>query len=130
MKSGGRLRSVGLGKRWKKSLDDLCRKVTFERDRYCCVKCGSSERIQWSHVRSRRYLSTRWSMFNVKTLCAGCHLWFGQNPIAAAQWFWEKFPDRHNRVLLASHHQHGKIDREAIRLGLEQDLARYQRGTE
>lgn len=120
------MRRVAKGKSWRKALDDLCRRATFARDHHRCVKCGKGTGLQWSHVRSRRYLSTRWSMYNVKTLCAGCHLWWGQNPLAASEWFSKTFPERARLVLLASHGAAKPTDREAVRLGLEAEIQRWE----
>lgn len=78
----------------KRRLDALARRLTFERDSYCCCHCGSYQRIQWCHVVSRRYLSTRWDSNNLLTLCAGCHLWWHHQPLESANWFQQKYPRR------------------------------------
>ena len=111
-------------KAWKRELDELCRRACFARDQHRCQKTGESTGLQWCHIRSRRYLSTRWRMENVLTLTAGQHLWWHHNPLAAALWFQEKFPDRARFLLLAQQTEHS-FDREATKLYLQQELDKY-----
>ena len=117
-----------LGKTWKKKLDTLCREVIMARDKTCqWPGCGKIEGRQWAHVRSRRYLSSRWDTRNSMALCAGHHLEWHHRPLRAVEWFQAVHPDRARAVLLYDHGaKGGKIDREAIRLGLEQELARHE----
>ena len=119
-----------------KQLDDACRDACFKRDGYACVMCGKKCKeswtkpdggtayagIQWSHVRSRRYKTTRWDMHNVKTLCAGCHKfkWHdspaGFDPLA---WFREKWPGRLEEIDAKLKRPSVKnMDREAVLKGL------------
>jgi len=82
-----------------KKLDDLCRKACLIRDDSTCQWCGSKERLQLSHVRSRRFYETRWELANTKILCAGCHLKWHENPVEADNWFDSKFPARRSWIL-------------------------------
>lgn len=43
------------------------------RARGYCERCGSTERLQCSHIVSRRYLAVRWLRMNAEALCAKCH---------------------------------------------------------
>lgn len=70
-----------------RDLDALARQEVFERDGHKCIMCGSERNIQWAHVLSRRHLSLRWSGTNAMTLCAGCHLHWHHQPLAATDWF-------------------------------------------
>ena len=52
--------------------------------------------------------------------CAGCHLWWHHRPLEAGTWFEHNFPIRDTRLRLIGVSGH-KLDREAIRLYLEQE---------
>jgi len=114
----GRLRPVAKSKHWKKALDDLARKVVFARDGNQCVRCGKKEGIQWCHVDSRRYLSTRWLLENSMALCAGHHLAWHHRPLEAAEWFRTTYPERWNRLTVRAASAQ-KFDRKLERLYLE-----------
>lgn len=107
----------------KSQLDALCREVTFLRDGHRCVRCGSPARIQWCHVRSRRYLSTRWSLENVMSLCAGCHLWWHHEPMLSSAWFREQWPDRADYLAMVAATSR-RPDYAAVRLFLEAEKRR------
>jgi 5-methylcytosine-specific restriction endonuclease McrA len=102
----------------KKRLDALARQLTFERDRNKCVRCGKRAGLQWCHVRSRRYLSTRWRGENLMTLCSGCHLWWHHEPIEAVMWWRTLYPKR-AEVLRVLAHTTTKTDYAALLLRLE-----------
>ena len=71
----------------KAKLDKLCREVVLARDGWRCRKCGAAgEALQWAHIHSRRFLSTRWELSNSVALCARCH-WAGHDhPVFFAEW--------------------------------------------
>jgi 5-methylcytosine-specific restriction endonuclease McrA len=57
-----------------KALEKL-RTECFERDRYLCCECG--KRVYWTtghmaHIKAKRMYGDY--LYNVRTLCAGCHL--------------------------------------------------------
>lgn len=118
-------------KNWKKELDILCKRVVFARDQYCqwCRKPGTPS-DHWAHIRSRRYLSTRWFVVNSVRLCAGCHLRWHHQPLAAAEWFETAFPETAKILRFIDHAgaTGKKFDREATRLFLEQELRKYGEG--
>lgn len=116
------LKKLGSKAELKKSLDKLCRELVFRRDGYRCVKCGKATNLQWSHVYTRRLLSLRWDPDNSKTLCGGCHLWWGQNPMDAAAWFIASYPSRALRLRMKRQSKH-KVDMKAIEVWLKQELA-------
>jgi hypothetical protein len=85
-----------------KKLDDLVRMIIRLRDEDTCQWCSRKvfgKDSQVSHVRSRKYYSTRWALSNVKLLCAKCHFRWHDNPIEAAAWFDSKFPARRSWIL-------------------------------
>ena len=49
-----------------------------------CAWCGSSDysKLQCAHIYSRKWKSVRWDLKNVVCLCASCHFYGHQNPIA------------------------------------------------
>ena len=86
-------------KKLEEELDKLSKDCAKLRDNYICQWCGKSgsgSQIHGSHVHpvsgGKRL---RWDLENIKALCAFCHRrrWHS-NPIDAAKWFEEKFPDR------------------------------------
>lgn len=119
-------------------LDDLCREVVFRRDGYHCWDCGKgpAERVprpkggwkypgfDWSHVWGRGRKSMRWIPENSLCACDSCHyLWHdGRFMIEKLEKFKARFPQRYQRLLLLSQVRHPKVDREATRLYLEQEL--------
>ena len=122
-----RLRPKGLGTQWKAKLDKLCREVVFARDKETCQWCHSRvKQMHWAHVRSRRYLTSRWDLRNSLVLCAGCHLRWHHQPMLASKWFEQAFPARWQAVMFYDlGAKPGKIDKEIIRLDLEQKLNEY-----
>jgi len=115
-------------RRQEKELDRLARQLIVEiRDRNTCQRCGATaakSKIDWSHVLTRAAKAVRWSEFNSKALCAGCHMWWGSHPIEAADWWRAKFPER-ALALQEWRHQRRRprIDRGLIRLYLLQKIA-------
>lgn len=81
-----------------KQLDLVSRKLVYLRDDYTCQHCGkrSETDYQASHVIPVSAGSKlRWDEQNMKVLCYNCHLhWWHKNPLEAAEWFTEKFPER------------------------------------
>jgi hypothetical protein len=72
---------------WRVQLDALARAVVLERDGHRCVRCGSDQWVQWSHVYTRRILCLRWDPRNSKALCASCHRWWHDNPAESGPWW-------------------------------------------
>lgn len=127
MKPSKRAASV---RRVEAVLDRLCRYLVVElRDRNTCQRCGATaltHKIDWSHVVTRGAKSIRWTEWNSKALCAGCHRWWGSHPLEASTWFREKFPER--VILMEAWRQQRsrpKIDRGLVRLYLEAEIAKH-----
>ena len=55
-----------------KKLDNAFREKIMERDGRCVI-CGTTERLQWSHLITRRKWRTRWDPKNSAMMCAACH---------------------------------------------------------
>lgn len=54
-----------------------------------CVRCGKQPPevvLNCSHIYSRGNLAVRWDELNAKSLCVGCHWWWGANPAEARDW--------------------------------------------
>jgi hypothetical protein len=58
----------------------------YVREDELCWCCGASERLQWAHVHSRRYMAIRWNMQNSTVLCAPCHQHFTHRPLEWETW--------------------------------------------
>lgn len=104
-----------------KLLDSLCRQVVFARDGYKCAFSGETRNLQWAHIRSRRYISTRWSPENSLCLSAGSHLFAHHNPLIFSEWFERHYPERAQYLRLASKTSH-RVDKKLIELSLRQTL--------
>lgn len=59
-----------------------------------CDKCKTKGKSCWAHIKSRRYLSTRWLLINAFSLCAGCHRWAHDNPDDFMRWIDLNYPTR------------------------------------
>lgn len=84
----------------KKDLEDLVKLWCKKRDNYKCQKCGVH--VEGSNAHGSHVIPVsagnqfRFDPLNIKTLCYHHHInWWHKNPIEAAEWFREKFPDRH-----------------------------------
>jgi 5-methylcytosine-specific restriction endonuclease McrA len=116
------LRKEAKNTKWKSALDKLARQVVFQRDGHKCARCGKSENIQWCHVNSRRYLSTRWMLENSLAMCAGCHLLWHHRPTEAAEWFAKTYPERIQHLTLVRAEKAHRIDAELTRIYLQSML--------
>lgn len=56
-------------------LDRMVSEMVKSRDQ-CCMRCGRSGLLDWSHIISRRYKHLRWDYDNSFALCRACHLYF------------------------------------------------------
>lgn len=89
-------------------LDKELRKTAIARDGECCTHCGweprehrELARLHTSHVIPKREgHGLRWDIRNVTILCYRCHLeWWHKDPLSAAKWFQETYPDRYEYVM-------------------------------
>lgn len=82
-----------------KQLDKLSKDVVRKRDGNICQHCGKwceGSNRQVSHVIPvSAGNKLRWDPLNMKILDYHCHLnWWHKNPMASAEWFASKYPDR------------------------------------
>lgn len=106
----------------RSELDKLCRQVVFQRDGCACRRCGRTHgKLDWAHIYSRRFLSTRWLPLNSLVLCSGCHFYLHQHPIEAGKFFSKAVGDGYNLLRLANV-EGGTPDRLTTKLGLLQML--------
>ena len=88
----------------EKALDKCWREAVKERDKYTCQWCGKKvegSNAHASHVVPRSNgKRLRWQILNGKCLCFHCHmnLWH-KDPIAGAEWFKAKFPERYEYLM-------------------------------
>lgn len=82
-----------------KQLDTLSKDIVRKRDGNNCQHCykwveGSNRHC--SHVIPvSAGNKLRWDPLNMKILCYHCHInWWHKNPLRAAEWFQETFPER------------------------------------
>ena len=122
---------VGHPRKEIKALDDLCRRLVFLRDRFFCVKClqlkksHNRERLQWAHIHTRGVHSLRWEPDNSLCLCSGCHYQGHLHPTEFSRWFEAAYPKRAAHLTLLRQTKR-KIDRVAMRLWLEQQIAKLE----
>jgi hypothetical protein len=83
-RSAGRSRRPRTGRRaTKRKLDRLFSLRIRKRDRRC-LRCGTRERLQCSHIVSRAADRVRWDDRNALTLCARCHMALTYHPAEKA----------------------------------------------
>lgn len=83
----------------KKRLMELVKQKVRERDNYTCQRTGQKVEGSNCHVSHVIPVSAgnalAFDMLNMKVLSYHSHLnWWHKNPIEAAEWFKNKFPDR------------------------------------
>jgi len=100
----------------KAKKDQETRALVMERDRYKCQLAGLGKawneslgwlplrctpQLQWMHIKSRRYLSTRWLPANSLAGCAAHHRWSHDNPDEFIEWWLRTYPERAAEVKAA-----------------------------
>ena len=80
----------------KEQLWKSLREAMHWRDGGVCLKCGSRDDIQMSHVYRRSQCGRlAFDLNNVKSLCGKCHLgWWHRNEAEGGVWFATKYPKR------------------------------------
>jgi len=80
-------------------LSQVLKEACHLRDNHTCQRCGVThiagvdEHV--SHIiRKSQCGRLKYELPNVLTKCQGCHIWWHQNEVEAAQWFVKKWPDR------------------------------------
>lgn len=69
-------------------MNALLHELVRLRDRERCLRCGTTERLQLSHIYPKgKHRSMEFDPWNVKLLCVRCHLyWWHKHPMEAAEW--------------------------------------------
>lgn len=114
-----------------RELDRLAREVVLARDNHQCQygvstnePCGG--RLEWAHVDSRRFRTTRWLPDNAMILCSRHHFLWHDRPVMMSDWWMRTFPERKQIVSRASA---GKPpDYDLMKRGLELELKMYTGG--
>ena len=106
-------------------LDILFASYIKARDKYC-QRCGRMNSLQTAHFIGRRNRAVRHDGENSCLLCFSCHQHFHENPLEFVEWFKARLGDRNYDMLQARASRPQKIDRELIRLYLEQEIKNYE----
>lgn len=136
------LRPVGRAGASRLLLDGLYRAIILARDGHRCRRCGATKRpgrgggLQAAHIKPKgSHPALRYVLDNGVTLCASCHIYgpaaWHRDPSAAIKWARLAVgSDLLERLdgLAAARGRKG-LDKEAMRLYLESELARYREGT-
>lgn len=82
-----------------KELDVLVKALVKQRDNHTCQKCNL--KVEGSNCHGSHVIPVsagnklRWDEQNIKVLCMRDHIyWWHKNPMEAAAWFAQKFPER------------------------------------
>ena len=93
-----------------------------------CLQYKGYEGLQVAHFWGRRYRSIRFDESNVCPLCFSCHQYFHENPLEYVEFFRKYLGEEGFDLLQARMRQIGKIDREAIRLYLQEEIKKLEKG--
>jgi len=69
-----------------------------------CAVCGKKfDKMDCSHILSRNTAEhLRFDFYNTLPKCSRCHRWFWhENPLEAASWFKDHYPDRYDYLMFA-----------------------------
>jgi predicted restriction endonuclease len=130
-----RKRLTKRGRKWPvtRELDTLLRRIVMARDHETCRRCGRKsapgrgQAIETAHIIPKgSHPSMRYRLDNVLALCHSCHHFFAhKDPVGFVDWLGTVLaPGQLDRLRLVSA-QGGRVDREADRLWLESEAARY-----
>lgn len=77
-----------------------------------CVRCGMvRDRMECSHIHSRRHRTIRWCKENGTCKCHGCHRWWHENPTEAGVWFVNKFGQGIEDILIEKKNSRVKVSK-------------------
>jgi len=111
-------------------LDRLAKAVVIERDGKQCLRCGTTENLQASHIFPKgKYPKMRFDVENIKILCFSCHIgWWHKNIILAGEWIQTAIGrDRYKRIVSrASFVDRSRMDLQLVQLDLLQQLKKYK----
>lgn len=93
------------------------------KDRNTCQKCGiQRDRMECSHIHSRRHRTIRWCKENAITKCHNCHRWWHENPTESGVWFENKYGSGAVEVLKEKKNSRVKVSKLE-----EKDIAKHYR---
>lgn len=101
-------RQVGSPKGAKAKADKLFSLIV--RSRGECQDCGRTENLQCAHIISRRFSNTRCDEKNAFCLCAKCHHFFTDHPVAFGIWVEEQIGRQCYWLLQLQAHKTTKVD--------------------
>ena len=85
--------------------DKLVSKIVRLRDPYCVI-CGSTDRLQCSHLIKRGKHATRFDLTNCNTNCASCNYRHNNYPEFYTSWWLEKYGiEAYNELIAKSKEQ-------------------------
>lgn len=105
----------------KREADKLWSRIIHKKWNETCAICGSLDRPQAHHFRSRRFTATRWDTDNGILLCSACHYGRAHRDY---EWIRREFINIHGdkmveRLWIKSH-QNIKINREYLQKIIKQ----------
>ena len=107
-------------------LDTLFSRYVRLRDK-CCQKCGNSGNLQTAHYKGRRMKSVRFDPSNALAFCFSCHQYFHENPDEFVAFMTKRLGERELDLLNSRARTPVRyLDKEAIRLWLEQQIRRLE----
>lgn len=101
-------RQVGSPKGAKAKADKYFSQLV--RSRGACQSCGKTENLQCAHIISRRFSHTRCEPSNAYCLCAGCHHYYTDHPVAWGQFVLGKMGEDCYAELTRWSQRTGKVD--------------------
>ena len=103
-------------------LDRLFSHYIRLRDKGICQRCGTAGSLQTSHFHGRAKQSVRYDPDNAVALCFGCHQHLGSHPAEHVAFMLKRLGQERYDMLEHRARQVGKVDKEAIRLYLNQKI--------
>ena len=94
----------------------------------CLTQKASWKELQWCHFIGRRNKHVRWDEFNSYGLCGACHMYLHSHPLEWVALVTRIIGEEGFDLLQARMRQTGKIDREAIRLYLQEEIKKLEKG--
>lgn len=88
-----------------------------------CVKCGiQRDRMECSHIFSRKHRTIRWCKQNAVCKCHTCHRWWHENPTESGIWFLETYGQGIEDILIEKKNTRIKVTKLE-----EKDIAKHYR---
>ena len=117
-------------------LDRLCADHVKRLAGYRCERCGTQyatrygdggrvicDGLDWAHIITRKRKRTCWLPENTFAACAGCHFYLDGNPHEKIAFAVKRLGQARYDALRLHSQAAGKVDRVAVRLALQQQIA-------